>query len=121
MYLSDPGSKTQLKYPIGYGALLDSLNAALRKSSYPWGVMVFTSSYGDVAYKYLWQADSKAAFLKAGNRAAVLTAVLGKQAARRMLADWKRCLARSETIDATPRRDIADLMESVPWLGFPPR
>ena len=93
MYLSDPGSKTQLKYPIGYGALLDSLNAALRKSSYPWCVLVFTSSYGDGAHKYLWQADSKASFLRAGDRAAVLTAVLGKHEARKMLADWKRCLA----------------------------
>jgi hypothetical protein len=100
-----------------YGALLDSLNAALKKSSYPWCVLMFTSSYGDGAYNYLWQADSKAAFLQAGDRAAVLTAVLGKRTARRMLADWKRCLASAETVDATPRRDFADLPESVPWLG----
>jgi hypothetical protein len=103
-----------------YGALLDALNAALKKSGYPWCVLVFTSSYGDGANKSLWQADSKAAFLKAGDRAAVLTAVLGKQAARQMLADWKRCLAGSETADATARRDYTDLAESVPWLGLPP-
>lgn len=103
-----------------YGALLDSLNAALKKSGYPWSVLMFTSSYGDGAYKYLWQADSKVAFLKAGDRASILTAVLGKRAARRMLADWKRCLASSETVDATARRDFADLNESVPWLGLPP-
>jgi len=103
-----------------YSALLDSLNAALKKSNYPWCVLMFTSLYGDGAYKYLWQADSKAAFLKAGDRASVLTAVLGKQVARQMLADWKRCLVGSETVDATPRRDFADLMESVPWLGLPP-
>jgi hypothetical protein len=42
---------------------------------------------------------------------------VGKPAARRLLADWKRCLAGSETVDATPRRDFADLMESEPWLG----
>jgi hypothetical protein len=103
-----------------YSALLDSLIAALKKSNYPWCVLVFTSSYGDGAYKYLWQADSKAAFLKAGNRTSVLTAVLGKQAARQMLADWKRCLVSSESVDATARRDFADLNESVPWLGLPP-
>jgi hypothetical protein len=100
-----------------YSALLDSLNAALKKSSYPWSVLMFKSSYGDGAYKYFWQADSKAAFLEAGDRAAVLTKVYGKQSARRMLADWKRCLAASETVDAKPRRDFADLPESVPWLG----
>jgi len=104
-----------------YGELLDALNAALETSHYPWSVLMFTSSYGDGAYKYLWQADSKAALLKAGTRADVLTAVLGKPKARQMLADWKRCLAGSETIDATPRRDFTDLAESVPWLGLPPR
>jgi len=103
-----------------YGALADSLNAALKKSSYPWPVLMLTSSYGDGAYKYLWQADSKAAFQKAGDRAAVLTKALGKQAARHMLADWKRCLASSETVDATARRDFSDLAESVPWLGQAP-
>ena len=100
-----------------YGELVDAQNAALKKSNYPYSVLMFTSTYGDGAYKYLWQADSKAAFLKAGDRAAVLTAVLGKQTARQMLADWKRCLAGSETRDATARRDYADLAESVPWLG----
>lgn len=103
-----------------YGELLDSLNAALKKSSYPWSVLMFTSSYGDGAYKYLWQAESKAAFLRAGDRTSVLTAVFGKQAARRMLAGWKRCVADSETVDATARRDFADLPESAPWLGLPP-
>ncbi len=102
-----------------YSALLDSLNAALKKSSYPWCVLMFSSSYGDGAYKYLWQADSRAAFLKAGDRASVLTAAFGKQAAHKMLADWRRCLAGSETVDATARRDFADLPESVPWLGLP--
>jgi len=102
-----------------YGALLDSLNAALKKSNYPWTVLMFTSSYGDGGYKYLWQADSKEAFLKAGDRAAVLTKVYGKQAARTMLADWKSCLAGSETVDAAPRRDFSDLPESVAWLGLP--
>jgi hypothetical protein len=104
-----------------YSALLDALNAALTKGNYPWSVLMFTSSYGDGAYKSLWQADSKAAFLKAGDRASVLTAALGKKEARRMLADWKRCLASSETVDATARRDFADLMESEPWLGLPIR
>jgi hypothetical protein len=104
-----------------YGVLVDSLNAALKKISYPWGVLMFTSSYGDGAYKYLWQADSKASFLKAGDRASVLAAVYGKQVADRMLADWQRCLAGSETMDATARRDLTDLTESVPWLGLPPR
>ena len=104
-----------------YSALLDSLNAALKTSSYPWSVLAFTSSYGDGAHKYLCQADSKAAFLKAGDRASVLTAVFGRQQARQMLADWRRCLAGSETVDATARRDFADLPESVPWLGLPPR
>ncbi len=104
-----------------YSALLDSLNAVLKKSGYPWCVLMFTSSYGDGAYKYLWQADSKEAFLKAGDRASVLTAALGGQAARQMLADWKSCLASSETVDATARRDFSDLSESVPWLGLPAR
>ena len=104
-----------------YGELVDSLNAALKKSDYPWGVLMFTSSYGDGAYRYFWQADSKAAFLKAGDRASVLAAVHGKQAARKMLADWRRCLAGSETVDAVPRRDFADLAESVPWLGLTER
>jgi len=104
-----------------YGELLDSLNDALKKNRYPWSVLMFRSSYGDGAYKHLWQADSRAAFLKAGDRAFVLAAVFGKEAARQMLADWKRCLASSETVDATARRDFADLMESVPWLGYPPR
>jgi len=104
-----------------YSALLDSLNAALKKSNYPWCVLMFTSSYGDGAYKYLWQADSKAGFLEAGDRASILKAVFGKKAARKMLADWKRCLASSKTVDATARRDFADLAESVPWLGLPPR
>jgi hypothetical protein len=100
-----------------YEALLDSLNAALKKSSYPWCVLMFSSSYGDGEYKYLWQADSKAAFLKAGDRASVLTAVYGKPAAHQMLADWQRCLVSTETVDARPRRDLTDLMESVPWIG----
>ena len=104
-----------------YDALLDSLNAALKRSNYPWCVLMFSSSYGDGAYKYLWQADSKAAFLKAGDRAAVLTRVFGKQAADEILADWERCLVRSETVDATARRDFADLSESEPWLSLPPR
>jgi len=104
-----------------YGELLDALNAALKKSNYPWSVLMFTSSYGDGAYKYVWQADSKAAFLNAGDRAAILTAVHGKPAGGQMLADWKRCLASSETVDATPRRDISDLLESVLWLGQPQR
>jgi len=38
-----------------YGELLDALNAALKKSGYRWPVLMFTSSYGDGAYKYLWQ------------------------------------------------------------------
>jgi hypothetical protein len=104
-----------------YSALLDSLKVALKKNNYPWCVLMFTSSYGDGAYKYLWQADSKAAFLEAGDRATVLSAVFGKPAARQMLADWQRCLVSSETVDATPRRDFVDLPESVPWLGMPPR
>ena len=104
-----------------YSALLDSLKDALEKRGYPWCVLMFSSSYGDGAYKYLWQADSRAAFLKAGDRAAVLTAVFGKQAARQMLSEWRRCLASSSTVDATPRRDFADLSESVPWLGLSPR
>lgn len=104
-----------------YGVLVDSLNAALKRSKYPWSVLTFTSSYGDGAYKYLWQADSKAAFIQAGDRAAVLAAVFGRPLARQMLADWRRCLAGSETIDATARRDYADLDDSVPWLGMPPR
>ena len=104
-----------------YSVLLDSLNTALKRSSYPWCVLMFSSSYGDGAYKYLWQADSRAAFLKAGDRAAVLTAVFGKQVAHQMLADWQRCLASSKTVDATARRDFTDLSESEPWLGLPPR
>jgi hypothetical protein len=100
-----------------YGALHDALLAALRKSGYPWSVLTFSSSYGDGSYKSLWQADSKAAFLKAGDRAAVLTAALGREAADKVLADWKSCLAGSETDDATPRRDYTDLPDSVPWLG----
>lgn len=102
-----------------YGALLDTLHAALEKQRYPWPVLMFKSSYGDGAYKSIWQADSKAAFLKAGDRTAILTAVHGKPAARRMLADWKRCLAASTTVDATPRRDFTDLPDEVPWLGGP--
>ena len=104
-----------------YGELLDALKAALKNGGYPWSVLMFTSSYGDGAYKYLWQADSKASLLEAGDRAAVLTKAVGKQKARRLLADWKRCLAGSETVDATPRRDFTDLMESEPWLGQAPR
>lgn len=104
-----------------YSALLDSLNTALEKSSYPWCVLMFSSSYGDGAYKFLWQADSKAAFLKAGDREAVLTAAFGKKAARQMLVDLQACLASTETVDATARRDFADLSESEPWLGLPPR
>lgn len=104
-----------------YSALLDSLNAALKTNGYPFCVLAFSSSYGDGAYKYLWQADSKAAFLKAGDRASVLTAVFGRRTARRMLADLRRCLASSETVDATARRDFTDLSESVPWLGLPAR
>jgi len=104
-----------------YSELLDSLNAALKERNYPWSVLMFKSSYGDGAYTYLWQADSKAAFLKAGDRASVLTAVFGKQAARKKLADWKRCLVGSVTVDAVPRRDFADLADSVPWLGLPVR
>lgn len=100
-----------------YGALHEALIAAFRKSGYPWCVLSFTSSYGDGAYKSLWQADSKTALLKAGDRAAVLTAGLGKAAAEKMLADWKSCLAGSETVDATARRGYTDLPESVPWLG----
>jgi hypothetical protein len=103
-----------------YGALVDALNVALKTSGYPWCVLMFSSSYGDGAYKYLWQADSRAAFLKAGDRASVLAAVFGKEAARHMLADWKRCLAGAETVDAAARRDFTDLAESVPWLGLPP-
>jgi hypothetical protein len=104
-----------------YGALLDSLKGALKKSNYPWCVLMFTSSYGDGGYKYLWQADTRAAFFKAGDRASVMAAVFGKQAARQMLAEWQRCLAGSEMVDATARRDFVDLAESVPWLGLPPR
>jgi hypothetical protein len=104
-----------------YAVLLDSLKSALKKSDYPWCVLMFTSSYGDGAYKYFWQADSKAAFLEAGDRAAVLTAVFGKTTARAMLAEWQGCLAGATTVDATPRRDFSDLSESVPWLGLPPR
>ena len=104
-----------------YSALADAQNAALKKSGYPWSVLLFTSSYGDGAYKYLWQADSKAAFLKAGDRAAVLTAALGKEAAGRMLDDLKRCLAGTETAEATARRDFTDLPDSAPWPGLPPR
>jgi hypothetical protein len=102
-----------------YGTLLDALNVALKKSRYPWRVLMFSSSYGDGAYKSLWQAESKAAFIKAGDRAAVLTAVLGKEAAARALADWKSCLAGFETADAAARRDYTDLADSVPWLGPP--
>lgn len=101
-----------------YGALHDELIAALRKSGYPWSVLTFSSSYGDGAYKSLWQAESKAAFLKAGDRAAVLTAGLGREAADKMLADWKSCLAGSESVDATPRRDYTDLPDSVRWPGM---
>jgi hypothetical protein len=104
-----------------YGALVDSLHLALRKQSYPWSVLVFSSSYGDGAYKFLWQADSKAAFLEAGDRDAVLTAAFGRKAARQMLADWQTCLAGSETVDATARRDFTDLPESVTWPGLLPR
>jgi hypothetical protein len=104
-----------------YGALVDAQNAALKKSGYPWSILMFTSSYGDGAYKSLWQADSKSAFLKAGDRAAVLTAVLGKEAAGKMLADWKRCLAGSGTVDAAARRDFTDLPDSASWPGLPPR
>jgi hypothetical protein len=50
-----------------------------------------------------------------------LTAVFGKPASQRMLADWQRCVASSVTVDAAPRRDFADLAETVPWLGLPPR
>jgi hypothetical protein len=83
-------------------------------------VLVFSSSYGDGAYKSLWQADSKTAFLEAGDRAAVLTAAFGRKAARQMLADLQTCLAGSETVDATARRDYTDLPESVTWPGLPP-
>jgi len=98
-----------------YGDLVDAINALLKKSGYRWPVLMFTSSYGDGAYKYLWQADSKAAFLKAGDRDAALTAALGKVAADKML-----CLAGSETVEAKPRRDFTDLPESAPWIGLPP-
>jgi hypothetical protein len=104
-----------------YGALVDSLDLALKKRGYPWSVLVFSSSYGDGAYRFLWQADSKAAFLEAGDRAAVLTAAFGRKAARQMLADWQTCLAGAETVDATARRDYTDLPDSVAWPGLPPR
>lgn len=104
-----------------YSALVDSLNAALKKNNYPWCVLLFSSSYGDGSYKYMWQADSKAAFLTAGERATVLAAVYGKSAAKKMLADWQRCLAGSETVEATARRDFTDLSESATWPGLPPR
>lgn len=41
-----------------YSEPLDTLNAALKKTGYPWSVLTFKASYGDGAYKYLWQADS---------------------------------------------------------------
>jgi len=104
-----------------YSALVDSLNAALKKSNYPWCVLLFSSSYGDGSYKYVWQADSKAAFLKAGDRTSVLAAMFGKHVAQKMLADWQRCLAGSETVEATARRDFTDLSESATWPGLPPR
>jgi len=51
---------------------------------------------------------------------AVLTSVFGKQTARQMLADCQ--LAWQVPRLSTPqRRDFADLSESVPWLGLPPR
>jgi len=101
-----------------YGELVDSLNAALKRSNYPLCVLMFTSSYGDGAYKYFWQADSREAFLKAGDRAAVLTAVFGKRVAQQMLVDLKSCLHSSEIVDARARRDFA---ESEAWLGMPSR
>jgi hypothetical protein len=104
-----------------YGAMVDSLRIALGKIRYSWPVLVFFSSYGDGAYKFLWQADSKTAFLEAGDRSAVLTAAFGRKAARQMLDDWQSCLAGSETVEATARRDFTDLPEPVPWPGLPPR
>jgi hypothetical protein len=68
--------------------------------------------------QFLWQADSREQILEAGDRAAVLTAVYGKEAADKMLADWQGCLAGSETADAAPRRDFTDLDSSVGWLGL---
>lgn len=104
-----------------YEQLMESVNSALRQSSYPGDVLMFSSSYGDGCFKFLWQADSKEQFLQAGDRAAVLAAVYGQEAADRMLADLQSCLASSETTDAAPRRDFTDLDESVDWLGQPPR
>lgn len=104
-----------------YEELVDLLNQALGKSKYPWGVVAFSSSYGDGAYRYLWQADSKEEFLAAGDRAAVLTKVYGKEDADAILGDWESCIAGSETVDAVPRRDFADLDDSVPWFGLQKR
>ena len=53
------------------------------------------------------QADSRAVSFKAGDRVSALTAVFVKQGAQQMLADWQRCLAGSERVDATPRRGSA--------------
>jgi hypothetical protein len=104
-----------------YGALVDSLNIALATTDYPWGVMMFSSSYGDGSYHYFWQADSQEEFLAAGDRATVLARAFGQPAADRMLADWQRCLAGSETVDAAPRPDFTDLDPATVWPGLPSR
>ncbi|MFI5371090.1 MAG: hypothetical protein ACHQ52_05985 [Candidatus Eisenbacteria bacterium] len=101
-----------------YGSLVDSLDEALQRSDYPWPVLLFSSAYGDGAYRMLWQAETRERFRKSGDRAAVLAAVYGEATARRMLAAWRSCLVDSETVDAVPRRGYADLDPAVTWPGM---
>lgn len=102
-----------------YSALVDSLKAALATTDYPFTVLLFASRYGDGAYHFLWEADSREAFVGAGDRAAVLRAAYGDRAADRMLAQWQACLAGAATVDAAPRRAYADLDSTLAWPGVP--
>ncbi len=102
-----------------YSALVDTLNAALRRTDYPFTVLLFSASYGDGAYHFLWEADSREAFIAAGDRAAVLQAAYGPAVAIRILDAWKSCLADAVTADATACRAYADLDPALVWPGLP--
>lgn len=102
-----------------YSALVDTLNAALRRTDYPFTVLLFSASYGDGAYHFLWEADSREAFAAAGDRAAVLRAAYGPVVAIQLLEAWQSCLADAVTADATACRAYADLDPALVWPGLP--
>lgn len=88
-----------VKPTADYDAAWKPIAAALAQARFPLERRTFFAGYGSGRTLSFWLAPSRAVLAAAPTLEQALTAVLGEQRARALLAAWRACVVSSQTLD----------------------